>query len=237
VDISPPQNKSTKIRRQDGVAPILYFKAGSFYNNNQLELEKLINEKFVNDQVKIKHLKITASGNLLIFPDSIIDKNKLLNEKTFLTNFKMLDLGSDEQRYEVLVKGITASNLKAYQSEIDKLQINNIQEIRNKDNDEIKKCKVSFKKKELQLEYIDAGKIQVGLFVFQVEQLAKPLKICYICKSFDHPSSSCKESERCANCGENHNTDECDSNHLKCPNCNENHVLQSNRVLQRLQSF
>ncbi len=99
----------------------------------------------------------------------------------------------------MLVKGITASNLiKAYQSEIEKLQINNIQEIHNTDNDEIKKCKVSFKKKELQLEYIDAGQIQVVLFVFQVEQLAKPLKICNICKSFDHQSSNCKESKRCA---------------------------------------
>ena len=52
-----------KIRRQDGVAPILYFNVSNFHNNYQLELEKLIVEKFVNDAVKIKQLKITASGN------------------------------------------------------------------------------------------------------------------------------------------------------------------------------
>jgi hypothetical protein len=61
------------------------------------------------------------------------------------------------------------------------------------------------------------------LFVYQIEQLAKLLKMCNNCKSFDHFTSNCNEGEKCAQCGDNHKTETCVSLTLKCPNCNEKH--------------
>jgi hypothetical protein len=222
IDLSPPNNK-TKLRKHEGVSPILYYNVGNQYNEDKSRLTSEVATAFQDHPVKIKQAKITLNGNLLIFPETIEDKTRILNNKSFIKGAKLLDLGSDEIKYEVIIKGISPSTLQSLTEEIELLQINNIQSIYNQNNTEINKCKISFKTKELQQKFIESGKIKIGFFNYKVEQLAKQVKMCLNCKSYDHPSYKCRSNVKCAKCGDEHKTEECSNNNLKCPNCGEAH--------------
>lgn len=50
----------------------------------------------------------------------------------------------------------------------------------------------------------------------------KDIKRCYNCQAFGHYSGSCKEEARCQNCGDGHNTRDCNSSVSSCANCKKN---------------
>jgi hypothetical protein len=83
IDLSPSNNKS-KLRKHEGVSPILYYNVGNQYNEDKSRLTSEVATAFQDHPVKIKQAKITLNGNLLIFPETIEDKKRILNNKSFI---------------------------------------------------------------------------------------------------------------------------------------------------------
>jgi predicted nucleic acid-binding Zn-ribbon protein len=215
-----------KSRKVDSIAPIIFFGLESKFIKDQCLLEKEIIKASLQINCKIKEIKVTANGNLLVHFPSAEDKVKFVSQNDFLPNLRKLDLEtSDSKKFVAIVKGINASDLESKLSffKDTKLNIKNIIEIKNHEGRILKMCKLEFDNKDERDNIINIGSIQIGLTRYRIESIAKSPIRCNNCKQFGHTTINCKSNEKCAKCGEEHNTGVCKSLLSKCSNCGENH--------------
>ncbi len=87
-------------------------------------------------KIKVKEIKITANGNLLIFPSTLDDKLYLLDDKLLFPDLQKLDLdNSNNKKFLVMVKGINATDFKDKFNNFESdFECNDVHEIKNKDN-------------------------------------------------------------------------------------------------------
>ena len=223
LDVSPTADKQKKSRKVDSVAPIIFFKVDRKFIKDRHILEKEILQQTKKDNINISEIKITANGNLLIFAATTSDKMKLKNNNDLLPHLKRLDLGTDEKKHFLIVKGATADRLKEFESDLTAMGIKHVQEILNKDGNQIKISKIELVSREAKETLSSIGFIQICLSRYRVENVVKPPIRCHKCKQFGHLMANCKNTETCAKCGNEHNTDTCPNTQIKCLNCGEKH--------------
>jgi hypothetical protein len=113
VEESPINNKYLKSRKTDTIAPIIYFKLDIKYVEKKQDLENHLKVISLEQNIIIRDLKVTANRNLMLFPQSIDDKSKLLSSNSVFPDLKKLDLGLEERRHVIVLKG-AKSSLKKY---------------------------------------------------------------------------------------------------------------------------
>lgn len=71
--------------------------------------------------------------------------------------------------------------------------------------------------------------LKIGSLVFRCERpLPRPTPIrCYKCQEFNHTSYQCQNTQKCAKCGEEHRTKDCQKtkDEYRCINCGERHAV------------
>ena len=216
-----------KKSKSDKIAPIIIFGGTKAYKKDY-EISKYI-KTFFNEFDKEIFSKTTANGNILIFPKSTIDKNKILNNKKFFENYKKIDLGLNQKKLVLMVKGTTGTDLKEFFDNDDYTQsgIKSIESIFNKENKEMKMCKVEIISNEEFNNLIRKGKMRIGTFNYTIEEIQRPPIRCSRCKKFGHVSINCSDVETCGKCGSTEHAEmTCtidNHNQRRCVNCNDHH--------------
>jgi hypothetical protein len=176
------------------------------------------------DSISIRELKVTTNANLLIFPNEINDAEKIMKSDSFLPGLKKIDLQNENKKHFLMVKGVKASELI---SELNNCKTNFrikiVHQIANQDGRVLNMCKLEFDNLEDKEKLSNDGFIQPGFFKYNVENMLRAPLRCHNCKQFGHSTLKCSAKERCANCGCEHNTLNCNSINKTCLNCGENH--------------
>ncbi len=180
VDKSPPaststnpSSSSTKSSTLTRIAPIIYFKLGSEFLINKSALSKQLEE--INNflKIEIKDFKITANGNLLVYLNIDIDKQKLFNSKIF-DQYRKIDLGAAERRPQAVLKGMSAQEVN---KSIDKVKIYGMLECLplNDKNPNANICKVIFDSIESKNRALLTGFILIEKYIkTRIEDFKRP---------------------------------------------------------------
>ncbi|CAF0773038.1 unnamed protein product [Brachionus calyciflorus] len=130
-NISPTKSDddNSKRNRYDNktIAPILYFKLDEKYFKSKKELNSIIATCF-GDEFDIQ-TKITANGNLLLYPKSVSDKLLVLNSVTFL--------------------GITGDQVSEFKEDFVNFGIKNVVPTKNRDGRQLRICKIEVDTEEM----------------------------------------------------------------------------------------
>ena len=217
---SPPAVRSKKVKI-DKIDPIIIFKISETYLKNKNLLHSVINKAFT-EKIGIDELKLTANGNLMIYPSSKGDKYRIINNNKLFPNCRKLDIGI-EKKYQLILKGISADDLSSDSKFLDSTGIKNVIPI-TKDNIQLRLCKIEVESQDIMDRYLNKGYVVINLFKYKVEQIAKPPPRCNKCKRFDHLTSNCNFTSTCGKCGSTDHSDEtCSESERKCVNCGQNH--------------
>ena len=98
-----------------------------------------------------------------------------------------------------------------------------IKPLKTKEGRILNMCKIELDSKEDYDKLLQEGTIQLGLFNYKVEKIARNPLRCHNCKMFGHSIKVCKNSSKCAKCGNDTHEGDCENNQIKCLNCKENH--------------
>ncbi|CAF1051025.1 unnamed protein product [Brachionus calyciflorus] len=143
-NISPTKSDddNSKRNRYDNktIAPILYFKLDEKFVKSKKELNSIIASCF-GDEFDIQ-TKITANGNLLLYPKSVREKLLVLNSVTFLSHLQKLDLYSSQNLDFIVVRGITGDQVSEFKKDFVKFGIKNVVPIKKKDGRQLRICKI-----------------------------------------------------------------------------------------------
>ncbi len=211
--------KTTKT--DDNVAPIIYFRIKYELVKKPLLLEQTIMEALEYFKINLKNIKVTQNGNLLVYPFTNEDKKTILDNQLLFAECKSCDLETNNKKYHLLVKGINAENLELrYNSGLNqKYKITNVIPIKRNDGKPINICKIELQSKDEFESLLSSGSLQLGLFKYKVERIARSPFRCHNCKEFGHSIKSCKNQSKCAKCGKDSHDNDCESNEICCINC------------------
>lgn len=230
TDKNSPNTNITK-RSKPLVAPIIYFKLDDKFLNNKREIQNEFFSHYNQDELNINHFKVTANGNLLVYPETDKDKKLLVNDRMIFPNLRKLDLEIQEDKiYTLILRGASVDDLIEYRSDLEEQGVVNIHGIKNKDGKIIKISKIDVESFEVYNQLLNKKYIKVGYFRFKIEEVAKPPLRCSKCKKFGHMRKDCNNPEVCGKCSSlDHSDDNCpqrysrERSELKCANCNKNH--------------
>ena len=227
ISNSPIQVTNNKKTKPDdhSIAPIIYFRIDFELVKKPLLLEKKIMDALEKSKIILKSIKVTQNGNLLVYPSNIDDKKNIIENRLLFPECKLCDLEKNIKKNQLIVKGINAENFGLrYNSGItQKYKICNIIEIKKKDGTILNVCKIELESKEEFERLLQVGTIQLGLFSYKVEQVAKSPLRCHNCKEFGHSIKSCNKTTKCAKCGRDSHDNECENNITCCINCGDSH--------------
>lgn len=205
-------------------APIIVFKLDQQLLVDRKLLESEVKKATEGENIKIRELKLTENGNVLIFPQSQSDRKKIMESINLFPYNKKLDLESEKKKFVLLVKGIKGDEfLEIYDGSDLDYGIAEVLEIKNKEGRILNMCKITINTKEEKDKLVKDGFIQIGLFKYVVENIVRAPRRCHNCKKFGHSTLNCKEHENCASCGAQHKSSECKATVKTCLNCGENH--------------
>lgn len=122
----------------------------------------------------------------------------------------------------LIMRGITAADAKESIVYLRSSGVTDVVEL-NPNRPESKICKIILVDDEAKSKLVNDGSIKVNYMRLHVEELNKPPMQCFKCKEFRHVSAECKNVERCAKCGHDHDSKLCSTTKLICPNCSGSH--------------
>jgi hypothetical protein len=228
TSLKPTSNKTSTIettRSMNNVAPIIYFRINYDLVKKPIQLEKTIMEALESAKVTLKSIIVTLNGNLLVYPESNEDKKLIIDNKLLFPDCKMCDLELNKKQYQLMVKGINAENFESrYNVNLNqKYKIANVIPIKKKDCHILNMCKIELESKDDFESILNSGSLQLGLFKYKVEKIARSPLRCHNCKEFGHSIKSCKKQTKCAKFGKDSHENACENNEICCINCGGNH--------------
>lgn len=211
--------------RQDCIKFVVRFgeKSEEIGRINPLKLTKILNSMVG----KIEFAKVLRDGNLMIgCADS--DQVKRVNNLKEINGIKVSSVskvgsraGIRRGRKGVISRVPTNLNIEEIKNNLKGGRITNAYRIK------IWKDGVKKDSETVVIEFegdVLPGRVMIGFMCYYVREFVpKPVR-CFKCQKFGHVASSCKQKQRCARCGGNHEYGKCGTGvQPKCCNCGGNH--------------
>jgi hypothetical protein len=204
------------------VGPVMLFGVDKKFHNSLLsveaELEKL--------EIVAKNVKLKGS-NILVFPATQADADKLMNSLSFGTEKKRQLMGQKRSDPIAVLRGLTyedaTNNLDRLKDRFGIIKVYKM--FGPKTDERITLVKIDCGNETNKRHIIEKGVLVLNRHL-RVEDLQPKPRRCYKCQKFGHVSKHCQSNEdKCVKCGgikENEDHD-CREKGVKCANCNGAH--------------
>jgi hypothetical protein len=190
------------------------------------------------DRKLIRHVKLTANGNMVITPSSEADKASLLAAKNIPPNLSFKDLADRPTNGRaspfIVLRGVNlAIDVATISEALGGLPCFRLRGARNEGKPTMKvkvKCLDPQRRKELL-----SGGATVGLEHFKAsayEGDSAPTLQCFKCYGIGHLAQGCSNALVCRKCGGAHLAEECPAESLLCTNCKGAHAANDRQCPQ-----
>jgi hypothetical protein len=195
------RNSSTKISK---IEPAIFFKVHE-------KPDKGMIEKYLMDSVKDVHIedfKITANNNVLIYPNSNEDNEKLVNNIELFNGISRLNLNAIDKRPFIKIKNVTVTFLivgdvvtydfiKDKEEELVRVGIKEVIEMKNKiSGNSYNFVKALVINEEKKRELLSERFIRIGISKIYLEDFVEPPTQCRKYKAIGHIEKNCKSTRK-----------------------------------------
>lgn len=157
--------------------------------------------------IKIDEIEAKLTGNIIIYPQTNEDYEKILKNSAILNGIKKIDLRT-VIKHNIVIKSMSMDIAREYITELQNLGVTSTEAIGKSGKNKIIKAHVEDKDTRALL--IKDG-IRIDYFIYKVEEYKKPIHVlqCYHCQGFNHTFEKCPKKEEkpiCMKCSDKHKT-------------------------------
>ena len=201
------------------LCPVLIKNVDKKYQDNPQQIKNDLDNYYVD--VKLKEVKITATGDMIIYFYDAENINKFLSSEPLFKGCKRILLNKTSDNMVLVVKGMSPEIAQKYMDELKHQGIVEILPFNSKVED-YKMFKAVCCDKETRNRIINEG-VHIDYCIYRAEQYIRPTKPlkCFKCQRTGHMAVNCQEKEdisMCMKCGDNHRASSCTVNkeNFKC---------------------
>ena len=200
--------------------------------NNPIKLAKIIQESELKN-ANVTNIKVSKNSKTIVIqvknePTFI---NKLLNLKVLgKWGVKVYTPKREQYKYGVVSPidtDLDMIELKEQIMNMNNIKIDNIERLNTKRNN------TKIPSPTIKIAFIEnmPTTLNIGYSVFKVRPYVFAPIQCYNCQRLGHTANYCKAKKRCLKCSGNHTYKDCKIDTQKCANCGNNHMANS-RICQ-----